>query len=498
MSLLLSLFVTLWALQCPPSTAEHAGRCVPQSCINEGMVCEGRGVCDRHGVCRYKDRQAVPHITKEPKECMDGELLCNGRGQCAQQPNGSYACECDEGFSLFGSSSHCVPNVCITGDKLCSGRGSCVDNRDTGEQGCNCNDLTIGDQCELCDQDGVEVNGKCIYKECVTTYPDGSQGECNDIGICGKLSGIYMCICSQLDSYTVDRFTCLAYSCLANDLTKGVCYRHGFCKGGKCVCDEGHSGTLCEHTSVGCNEGETLVGDKCYPTACISGMGDTLPVLCNAAGHCNYKTGVCECSIAYTGSLCTECADTAILVDGACIDAACITDEPDGSISVCNGHGKCIDGPENSVECLCDSDYRAIGTLFCYSSSCVRFNRLCNNRGTCVNDACQCDDDFYGEYCEFSRSCPSGHEYVLGYCVPDVCVTTYSDGQKAICGGYGHCVEKEDGPTCECIKDGRFINGACVSEKCITDKLNNVVCSNKGQCKGGVCSCDYDTLSPTC
>lgn len=421
MSMLSSLLVGLWALQCPQGMTSHADRCVPQSCINNKTVCGAHGVCDKHGICRYKDRQAVPRVVKEPQECMDGELLCNGRGQCVQQPGGSYQCKCENGFSPFGSSSHCVPDICITGDKLCSGRGECVDDREADEQRCSCVELVTGNQCESCDQDGVDVDGKCVYRECVVTYPDGTIGECNGIGVCGKLDGRYQCICSQLDSYTIDRFTCLAYACLASDLTKGVCYRHGFCKGGKCICDEGHSGHLCEITSVGCDEGETQVGERCYPTGCISEIGETSPVLCNAAGHCNYKTGVCECSIAYVGSLCTECADTAILFNGACVDKACVTDEPDGSISVCNGHGKCIEGLEDSVKCLCDQDYRTIGTLLCYPSSCVRFNVLCNNRGTCIDKECVCDDDFYGDYCEFSKSCPAGHQLVLGYCVPNVC-----------------------------------------------------------------------------
>lgn len=106
-----------------------------------------------------------------------------------------------------------------------------MDDREADEQRCSCVELVTGNQCESCDQDGVDVDGKCVYRECVVTYPDGTIGECNGIGVCGKLDGRYQCICSQLDSYTIDRFTCLAYACLASDLTKGVCYRHGFCKG---------------------------------------------------------------------------------------------------------------------------------------------------------------------------------------------------------------------------------------------------------------------------
>ncbi|KWX15278.1 Tenascin precursor [Giardia duodenalis assemblage B] len=498
MNYLLFLLIGLHSLECPPDTTEYEGECVPSSCLFDGTLCGGHGTCDDYGVCNCDEGYSPTHSGCQPKACVDGTLLCNGHGKCSEQSNGRYKCDCDTGYELYNSAYYCVPEICITGSWLCNDHGICIIDDQDGPY-CKCDDTTEGDQCEICAKRGVLIDDVCVYDECVTTYPDGTQDECGGAGLCMSYDWSYICRCDPFDSITLGPFTCISNDCVSDNLSEGVCSRHGYCKARQCICDEGYSGKLCEITTLDCEEDETLVNGVCYPTACLTNYTESDVVLCSGIGTCNFRRKECKCPTEYAGDQCEMCSSGATRVDGACVDNACITDEPDGSISVCNGHGKCVQSESGSVRCRCSKGYGQLDTLTCVSRHCISTNSIvCGHHGVCVNDACQCDDGFSGEYCEDYDNCPANQQYVLGYCVPDVCVTTYSDGQKAICGGYGHCVEKEDGPTCECIKDGRFINGACVSEKCITDTSNDTVCSNNGQCKGGICDCKSGYKPHTC
>ena len=93
------------------------------------------------------------------------------------------------------------------------------------------------------------------------------------------------------------------------------------------------------------------------------------------------------------------------------------------------------------------------------------FGATCNNRGTCVDGVCECDDRYIGDTCEMENPC---------------------FGET--CNSQGKCVDGD----CEC--NDRYIGDRC-------ERVNpcfGVTCNNRGTCVDGDCECDDRYIGDTC
>ena len=158
---------------------------------------------------------------------------------------------------------------------------------------------------------------------------------------------------------------------------------------------------------------------------------------CSNRGHCDRKTGQCDCFPGYSGEACrrTECPED------------------------CSGHGRCqtvaqqagsftytLWDADMSRSCVCDPGWTGHGceTKFCPND--------CSLRGKCINGTCKCENGWKGADCS-ERNCPND------------------------CSQHGRCFNG----TCRCFVGYRGAD--CASKDCPN------ACSYHGFCSDGSCQC---------
>ncbi|XP_062502646.1 integrin beta-1-like [Corticium candelabrum] len=100
---------------------------------------------------------------------------------------------------------------------------------------------------------------------------------------------------------------------------------------------------------------------------------------------------------------------------------------------------------------------------------------LCSGHGTCVCQTCLCDEGYEGKFCQCNKAACQQDEF------------------GKICGGFsqGECI-CSDVSKCNC-KEG-FTGESCsciISEKeCKNNQHDSRVCSGRGECKCGICTCN--------
>ncbi|XP_038637884.1 tenascin isoform X7 [Scyliorhinus canicula] len=168
--------------------------------------------------------------------------------------------------------------------------------------------------------------------------------------------------------------------------------------------------------------------------------------------------------------------------------------------------------------CLCNPGWKGTN---CTEPDCPE---QCNERGTCVNGKCLCEEGFTGEDCGIEVSCPNDCSD-QGRCINGVCHCfsgyTGEDCSQQLCrfdcGEYGICIdgicvcdEGHTGEDCRiklcpnnCSGQGICINGQCVCDEGLTGEdcrdlacLNN--CYNRGRCVDGECICDEGFTDQDC
>ncbi|XP_063069552.1 integrin beta-2-like [Engraulis encrasicolus] len=144
---------------------------------------------------------------------------------------------------------------------------------------------------------------------------------------------------------------------------------------GKCRCDMGHFGSLCQ-----CSTSDSDEPCRARPGA---------PV-CSGRGQC--ICGQCECSareLPHERSFGSYCE---------CDNFSC----PRSKGQICGGHGKCECGT-----CVCEEDY--VGDACDCSTSvdgCQSADgNLCSGRGLCQCNRCECPPMYTGERCEHCPLC---------------------------------------------------------------------------------------------
>ncbi|XP_072344357.1 tenascin isoform X10 [Scyliorhinus torazame] len=212
----------------------------------------------------------------------------------------------------------------------------------------------------------------------------------------------------------------------------------------------------------------------------------------------------------HVSSLRDQCANGGCCGNGAQQGTGRIDVKP-----FCGVHGNYS---ADTCGCLCNPGWKGTN---CTEPDCPE---QCNERGTCINGKCLCEEGFTGEDCGIEVSCPNDCSD-QGRCINGVCRCfsgyTGEDCSQQLCrfdcGEYGICIdgicvcdEGHTGEDCRiklcpnnCSGQGICINGQCVCDEGLTGEdcrdlacLNN--CYNRGRCVDGECICDEGFTDQDC
>jgi hypothetical protein len=232
-----------------------------------------------------------------------------------------------------------------------------------------------------------------------------------------------------LCDYTNNEYLCNKKVCNKgffgeNCLECKIC-QNGYCDGsgtnsgtGKCICDKGWSGKLCDNCDKGfygknctkcddcfngfCNGSNTIFGDGkciCYQPYVGKNCNNCLD---NYYGtNCSYKCtnsfcknskcnedGTCkECIIGYEGRNCDQCNKFYKKINNKCIlntNLSEICQLPDYGLSISdNKYGMCLSCPKNNYGLVCSN------------------HGYCNGKGTVFGDGkCNCFNNYTGSLCD--------------------------------------------------------------------------------------------------
>ena len=324
-----------------------------------------------------------------------------------------------------------------------------------------------------------------------------------------------------LCAYTENKYICQLNTCNQGFWGKECIKCHdcinGFCDGsgkntgsGKCVCNDGWSGVLCDTCNDGfwgsnctkcdkcihgyCNGSNTLNGNgKCicnkpyigeHCDKCINNyFGANCSKYCSITkclnGICNSK-GLCDsCEPGYTGDKCNKCNIHYKKINNICVRKTNLSDicndDHKGYSITNNKYGICEDCPKNKHGFVCSNNGNCdgIGTVYgsgmckcnpnyfgntCqYSGNIVNLS-LCSNKcsgnGVCLNDSnnigCNCNDKFIGNSCE---RCEVG--FIL---INNTCIKCFNGSNY-----WGYYCSK-----CQCLngkcRDGITGDGLCICD----------------------------------
>ncbi|XP_069791798.1 tenascin-like isoform X8 [Narcine bancroftii] len=212
----------------------------------------------------------------------------------------------------------------------------------------------------------------------------------------------------------------------------------------------------------------------------------------------------------HVSSLREQCANGGCCGNGAQQGKGRIDVKP-----ICGAHGNYS---ADSCGCLCKAGWKGEN---CTEPECPA---NCNDRGTCLNGKCICEDGFIGEDCSVEYSCLNDCSD-QGRCINGVCHCfegfTGEDCSQEVCrfdcGDYGTCMKEvcvcDKGYTGEdcriklcpnnCSGQGVCVDGKCVCDEGLTGEdcrdlacLNN--CFNRGRCVDGDCICDEGFADVDC
>ncbi|CAI9724667.1 mucinmucin-4-like [Octopus vulgaris] len=388
-----------------------------------GDPCPGVGKCED-----LKPEEHKAQNTSFRCDCPQGYVLNNATSRCldinecnlnihnckqlCNDTEGSYTCDCYEGYSLQSNGSctkHDVPK--------------CDENHfgDKCERDCNiCNEKST----ERCDK----VSG-CICNEgwkgstCETDIDECLNASvCSANEICENQNGTYECKCQK--GYRKEENTCLDID-ECQETSNSSCPQDCVNYAGdyECKCQSGYegNGTTCE------------VIDKCLPLNC----SDTCDV--------NNGTASCQCKKFYELDSTTN--NTCIAID-KCSPNPCT-------------NGTCQDETD-SFKCVCEIGYKlANDKLTCNPCDTHTYGYNCNMTCGCVKGSCDpvkgciCNAGYTGVKCDTR----------IDFCAANIgsCDNKTSE-----------CVNGEQNYTCVC-KAGYFKTGSGSCQK-VRDRLRFDMC----------------------
>ena len=488
------------------------GACKPchgHGTCTDGMEGNGTCTCLRHATLGHfaglDCSRCAPGFFSQTctVECPGGAANpCHGHGACDAGTQGTGACAChgDEarGYWTGEACLQCWPlyygadcrRACPTdkvANAVCAGHGLCLDGI-TGTGACACDAGYIGAACEV----------PC----------PGVQGvPCSGHGACAPSAGGAACVCTATEG---EGFWTGA---LCDDCRPGYagpacatpcldCSGHGACLGGRnssgrCACDYGWGGRACDVECPGgarfpCSLHGACLADgacECYRDAvngywtgdacevCLAGYdGDACLAscelgpngqMCSGRGKCHHFQ--CLCEAGSCGRACEragpECLSIACPLGVQGIE--CLLQCPGvdlQALTVCTGHGLCLNVTEVDSGCLCD-----VGWSDRDCSVPCPGTPVCMGRGACNDNTtgCECRYGFGGVGCE--DECPGG------WGTP--------------CTGHGWCATLPGGGlSCACDAGHR---GAACQLSCPGLGSPAGVCAGHGACgAAAACACD--------
>ncbi|XP_064599411.1 fibrillin-1-like [Liolophura sinensis] len=365
--------------------------------------CPNGGSCLRPGVCQCSAGFKIPDCS-DIDECSADSSACEL--EC-HNIEGSYSCDCHEGFSWDAETMACLP-VCygeVAG--VCPNGGTCKSpNR------CSCAPGYQEPQCTDIDE--------CSADESVCLE-----------GVCSNLMGSYMCGCEQGYAWSDNTESCQP---VCQYHAPGVCPNGGSCVSpGVCLCMEGYDSAddckdidECGTDNGGCNLecvnlpgsyycmcekdgfGKSLTDTECKPLC----FGER-PGTCPNQGDCT-APGACSCLDGYSSPGCedvTECAVDIGDIDECAVDSGgvCVSDIDECAVDNggCAGDCQNING---SHYCACEHDHGWNVDLHSCQPMCFGMKAgRCLNGGKCTQpNTCSCLRGYELPKC-------SGESYLHGY-----------------------------------------------------------------------------------
>lgn len=428
--------------------------------------------------------------------CSDGECICRSgftgdqceldinecRGETGIRPkceqrcintHGSYECACKAGYVLQKDGYSCRKENSRPSKpgRDCREGFNCFYGRCSNEQ-CVCELGFTGDQCE---QDIDECIGEL-----------GTHAKCDHH--CINTLGSYECQCEAGYELQQNGYSCRSPGSVTQwpryDCQNGLNCLNGRCMSGKCVCQQGFEGEMCDRDIDEC-AGELEIIPKCQQR-CVNLPG-------------SYQ---CHCDPGYEiqpdGFSCQripsdrDCKDGITCIYGRCWKGQCVClsgytgDKCDRDIDECIGEAgiqpkceqQCINTP-GAYECRCYSGYELQSNGFsCRKTDVVNEwpGRHCEDGvnciyGQCVNNHCVCHKGFTGDRCDRD----------IDECIGELGTEPRCEQKCINTPGYYKC---ECDPGYELKRDGY----SCQRSRTVSDCLEGLNCFY-GQCMDRRCVC---------
>ncbi|CAJ0580735.1 unnamed protein product, partial [Mesorhabditis spiculigera] len=356
-------------------------------------------------------------------------------GKCVRSYDGSYVCECGDGFQMDPKTDQCiVPGTCSSGSCDPRKKEQCLPGPN-GQPICQCQPGYVRDS----------TTGICLINECL------GPNECDPNAICKDTPESYICTCRpdyQDESpdpirkpgikCSSDKDECLLnqHNCSVN----AVC--HNLRIGFLCVCKEGFIDKSPNPTAFG--------GTTCEPS--IDECADPSLNNCHKNATCinTYDSYTCRCNDGFVdldnlrnpGRQCKK------------INDICETGR-----HTCSPNARCVEVGAQEYECICNNGFLdmspdpAQGGRVCIEQVCLDPTKndchpaaICKEVATAEKYTCTCRDG----YIDLTPSKP-GRE-----CKEEIfeCLNP----QLNDCDPIATCIEKRDGYDCVCPLESKDIS----------------------------------------